>query len=249
MTLDNPPGRKWPLILGAAGFAAGFFGPMIFVPDANQGPMVGIFLSGPGGLVMGLILWGTCSAIELSAPRQWRLLWTVAGLGVLLTLLCVQPEPALRGYVYDGEVESCRPASDPANEESVLRQWGERITRTTWATPRAGWQAQMSGLLRAAPGVLVTLADPRQNAVRENRKPWNHGSQFASGWAPRHDDLLLYDATGSCEHYAVGSQLRGFQPYDYDERIQGPNSWPPEGLIEVLGASPLLPVPEKWASL
>jgi hypothetical protein len=43
------------LLLGGIGFAAGFFGPIIFQPDANQGPLLGIFITGPGGFLIGLI--------------------------------------------------------------------------------------------------------------------------------------------------------------------------------------------------
>ena len=42
-------------ILGGLGFVAGFFGPMIFAPDANQGPMLGLFITGPAGVVIGAI--------------------------------------------------------------------------------------------------------------------------------------------------------------------------------------------------
>lgn len=41
------------LALGGLGFVLGFFGPMIFAPEANQGPMLGIFITGPGGAVLG----------------------------------------------------------------------------------------------------------------------------------------------------------------------------------------------------
>jgi len=41
------------LVTGAVGFTAGFFGPMIFVPGANQGPLLGIFITGPLGLMLG----------------------------------------------------------------------------------------------------------------------------------------------------------------------------------------------------
>jgi hypothetical protein len=43
------------LILGGLGFAAGFFGPMILKPDANQGPLLGIFITGPAGFLVGLV--------------------------------------------------------------------------------------------------------------------------------------------------------------------------------------------------
>jgi energy-converting hydrogenase Eha subunit B len=52
---------RWALILGGIGFAAGFFGPIILTPDANQGPLLGIFITGPLGFVLGgivgLVLW------------------------------------------------------------------------------------------------------------------------------------------------------------------------------------------------
>jgi hypothetical protein len=38
---------------GVIGFAGGFFGPMLLAPDANQGPMLGLFITGPGGVVLG----------------------------------------------------------------------------------------------------------------------------------------------------------------------------------------------------
>ena len=41
------------LVVGAVGFVGGFFGPMIFAPDANQGPLLGIFYTGPLGFVLG----------------------------------------------------------------------------------------------------------------------------------------------------------------------------------------------------
>lgn len=43
------------VILGGLGFVAGFFGPMIFAPEANQGPLLGLFITGPAGAVIGAI--------------------------------------------------------------------------------------------------------------------------------------------------------------------------------------------------
>jgi hypothetical protein len=41
------------LIVGAIGFVVGYFGPLIFYPGSNQGPLLGIFLTGPLGFVGG----------------------------------------------------------------------------------------------------------------------------------------------------------------------------------------------------
>ena len=45
------------VVAGAVGFLAGFVGPGIFTPDANMGPMLGIFITGPLGFVSGAV-WG-----------------------------------------------------------------------------------------------------------------------------------------------------------------------------------------------
>ena len=55
---------KWGLSLGAIGFAGGFFGPMLFAPDANQGPMLGLFITGPLGFL--------CGAAIGTAQVMWR---------------------------------------------------------------------------------------------------------------------------------------------------------------------------------
>jgi hypothetical protein len=53
----------WAAAAGALAFCAGFFGPMILAPGANQGPLLGLFITGPlgfiGGGIAGLIyaLW------------------------------------------------------------------------------------------------------------------------------------------------------------------------------------------------
>lgn len=45
----------WAMVIGAIGFIGGFFGPMVFAPDANQGPLLGILITGPAGVLIGAI--------------------------------------------------------------------------------------------------------------------------------------------------------------------------------------------------
>ncbi len=45
----------WAGIAGGVGFFGGFFGPMVLTPEANQGPLLGLFITGPLGVVAGAI--------------------------------------------------------------------------------------------------------------------------------------------------------------------------------------------------
>lgn len=54
------------LVVGGVAFLAGFVGPIVFTPEANQGPLLGIFFTGPAGFVAGLV-WG---AMRAMARRQ-----------------------------------------------------------------------------------------------------------------------------------------------------------------------------------
>ena len=68
----------WSAVLGSLGFAAGFFGPMISQPDNNLGPLLGIFVTGPLGAVLGLILGAVFSGVRTWKPREMALLIAVS---------------------------------------------------------------------------------------------------------------------------------------------------------------------------
>ena len=52
-------------LFGAVGFACGFFGPLLLTPDSNMGPLLGIFLTGPWGAIVGAVV-----GLELGLIRQ-----------------------------------------------------------------------------------------------------------------------------------------------------------------------------------
>lgn len=43
------------LMLGGLCFVIGFFGPMAFAKDTSQGPLIGLFIAAPLGVIMGAI--------------------------------------------------------------------------------------------------------------------------------------------------------------------------------------------------
>jgi hypothetical protein len=42
--------------MGCIGFLFGFFGPIIFTPQSNQGPLLGIFITAPLGFLLGTVV-------------------------------------------------------------------------------------------------------------------------------------------------------------------------------------------------
>jgi hypothetical protein len=242
--VKNLSAMRWALILGVVGFAAGFFGPMIFSPEANQGPLVGLFIAGPAGVVLGLALYGICRLLEVGAQGQRRVLLGTAALGAVAVVLAVQPEPALRGTLYDADVKSCSSPVD--TQQAVFASWEKQMAAVTWAAPRAGWQDDMRGTLASAPGVVVAAELVQQNAVHENRKPWNRGTIFADGWKARSEVKEFYYPAGSCEEFPAGKKIRGFEPHTFGAKIEPPKDWPPRELEQVLNASTFSAVPQAY---
>lgn len=80
----------WAAALGAAGFISGFIGPMVFNPDANQGPMLGLFVTGPGGFFLGVVIGFICAKRRMAWQQQiivFGITAVVGGGGILLFCL------------------------------------------------------------------------------------------------------------------------------------------------------------------
>ena len=56
-------------LLGGVSFIAGFVGPIVFMPHANQGPLLGIFFTGPIGFTVGGILGAVYSWFHFHGTR------------------------------------------------------------------------------------------------------------------------------------------------------------------------------------
>ncbi len=76
------------LIGGAMGIALGFLGPLVLSSGANEGPLLGILVTGPGGFALGLLFGVAREVVRRRAARAavLSLVWggmaaTVGGLG------------------------------------------------------------------------------------------------------------------------------------------------------------------------
>jgi hypothetical protein len=225
-------------MLGAAGFCAGFFGPILLNPDANQGPLVGIFITGPGGAITGAILGAVLGAIGVERRSALATLASAAGLLVAGTLVACLPEPAYRASIVEFEILRCETPAE--RKEKALEHWEKRAAAVTWAAPRPGWKEEFDGLAASNPGAVLVVKVARSASVLENRRPWNKGT-FAAG--PGRTDLpdSYFLPGASCA--ALPPNARG--PWLTSHHAS--KQWPPETLTGLLNVLSLEPVPAQYA--
>ncbi|HEU4655812.1 MAG TPA: hypothetical protein VFS47_17620 [Steroidobacteraceae bacterium] len=249
-TRTSLPIGLWALVLGAVGFAAGFFGPILLNPDANQGPMLGIFITGPGGAFAGFILGALARMFAGSTAMNRKLLMWTATVFALGTLFFCLPDPKILGYVIDAEVVQCEPPRTYAPD--AMNEWQQAVQRTTWYTPPADWKQAANRNLDTADGVVLTLNVVRRAAILQHRKPWDFSRRSAERWSIVNSSERYYanDEGTACESY-LSRPRQLYTPF-----VEGPSNpnqpspiWPPTDVTGFLRLMQLAPVPAEYRRL
>jgi hypothetical protein len=240
---SSPPIGIWVLVLGGVGFIAGFFGPMALRPEANQGPMVGIFITGPGGALLGLFMGALFRFLPVTNTRRYQALAATAATLAVGTLLYCLPPPDTEGVLFEGTVLKCEMPEEL--KFAAIQYWEERFLAAPWGEVRAGWRREFDDLIRSNPGVVLTFDVQRQQRILRHRKPWNSGRLTLQSWPPT-DPTVRYFADfagGSCGSY--GEEL----PTLYVRYEQRSHAWPPDVLPNLLGVSQVEEAPSRLLRL
>jgi hypothetical protein len=236
----------WILALGGVGFAAGFFGPMVVNPGANQGPLVGLLFTGPGGAVAGLVLGVLFNLARVPGTVQKYVLRAACVLLGVGTLFYCLPEPARVADIIDATVAECAPPSEFANEALAL--WEPAVARTTWHSPAPNWKARALEHVERAPGVVLTMKVERMTTLYRHRKPWNSGKLFTSEWQRPSEPKRYYasDEGRTCSAY-LARERQLYMPFTDSPANPSPaKEWPPTKVTSFLRLMELGPVPEVY---
>jgi hypothetical protein len=231
------------LVLGAVGFACGFVGPIALSPDANQGPLLGIFISGPAGALLGAILGIIVGFLPLSKRTVVASVAIAAGAVALVTLYFSTPSPQFRATLLDAQFRSCQ--MPDTLKDKTLAAWDERIAKVTWAKPRDGWKDDFERMLNEHQGVVVTLNVRQSGQVYENRKPWNKGTLLLKPSQPEDPNKQYFAVRWgfSCESYADGRRELLIATGATSKQ------WPPEILANLLDLQTIEPAPPAYRAL
>ncbi len=243
MTSDSdrsPTLLAWALTLGGVGFVCGFFGPIALDPDANQGPMLGLFITGPGGALFGLFAGLVAWVLPLTGHQRRRALAILCVVSFVAILGFCLPAAQRRARIVDAEVRGCEPPGPVA--DAATRDWESRIAAVTWSAPRPNWKRDVARMLGADPGVVLDVTIVRERDVYENRKPWNRGTRFATPWREpaRSERFFARFAGATCERY-TNLERQMYLPSSEVTAV-----WPPDRVPNYLGLEALDPVPPTY---
>jgi hypothetical protein len=234
---------RWVLALGGVGFAAGFLGPMLLNPGANQGPMAGIFITGPGGALLGLVM-GLVSRIVRASPARQRQVLVGAALALSLgTLYVCLPEPETEGVLIDGSVQACQ--SPVELEDAAIQDWQRRIDAAPWGEPRRGWREDVDRMLGEAVGVVLTVEVQRESRILRHRKPWDAGRKTTAGWTSVQETRRYFAKFAGTDCAAYADPV----PTLYVRYGQGSRVWPPDDAANFLGVARVEEAPQALLTL
>lgn len=227
-------------LLGAVGFVAGFAGPLYF-HSGDQGPLLGIFFTGPASFVLGLAVGAIVTYARLS-PATAKAVLAAGALAVgVASLLLSIPAERYQADLVDATTVRCRPAADVAPEAVAV--WDRRFREHTGWTARPGWKEDVPRMLAAEPGVVITLQVHRSRQIFELGKPWRRGQVRAGPWNDRQQSASEYFGRaegGTCDGFELGRRTIYAVPV-------GPTpSMPPDVLPSFLGCPLLEEVPAKY---
>lgn len=223
---------------------------MVLSPESNLGPIIGILFSGPGGAVAGVILGAIFSVLPLSQTRRRQALGVACVVLALGTLYYCLPEPTVRGYVIDAQVEACVPPTQAL--DAAVAQWEQAVARVTWAAPAENWKETAIANVQRDPGVVLTLHIQRKSAMLRHRRPWDRNRTSAGPWIVVNESKQYYadDEGSECQPYLARRSGLYWPAVDPDSDPTKPAKiWPPTDTLGFLQLQTLGPVPAEYQQL
>jgi len=229
---------RWAIVLGIVGLSTGFIGPIVLSPESNQGPLVGIFFSGPAGALLGAVLGMLAGFFALPPRTNARILSATAVALAAATLYFCVPQARRVADIVEGETRSC------ASAESLKATTVSRLGAIEASRPdrrSTGWSEAFDQARHKNPGVVINVQVQRARQVFEAQAPWNRGALQAGPWSAPDVSTSYFVERSDCTSSPIGTKsafgLRG-----------NIGIWRPSGIAEMLDMKIAEPLPPRYAS-
>jgi hypothetical protein len=204
----------WAIVLGLVGLISGILGPILFQPGANQGPLMGVFFTGPLGFIIGGILGALVSKYQLTQETH---LFALGGASLITFILILVVsvlviEDRYLGVIIDAEILACETPDRPAKDRIVW--WENRLNKYKDVTPPVGWKEKIDAKLNDAQGVVLEVQIYKKKIIFETRKPWNRGKKkidLQSGDSKKTKSFYSTLKGNSCSNYPIGNRAQYFE--------------------------------------
>jgi hypothetical protein len=218
----------WTAVLGLVGFFSGYIGPLIVAPAAAQGPLLGIFITGPGGAILGALVGVFAAILDWPARAQRAMIMGMAIVVAIGTIYFCVPSPRYVADLADIEILSCAPAS--SQRSNTLMRLSQIESMRPGPPSTTQWGPRFDRALANNPGLVVNAHIFRTKLVFEGRAAWDQGVITASSWksADRAQSYFISNAAASCGSFPAGAWLM-------IRSVGNIGVWPPSGIAELLG--------------
>ena len=232
----------WALTLGVVGFASGFFGPVFLNPGANQGPLLGIFFTGPISFIAGFVGGSLATKYKLNKFQNFFFLGFASIFIVFVVLAISLPGPRYIGLIIDGEIRSCLDPGELIPERIDFYIKSMEKIKQNQALARPGWKDDTKRMLEEEEGTVLVLHVYRKIKLYERQKPWNKEKIFTETLNKIESDEKYYARFRgkNCETYKVGQRQLFKAEY---ENVRG---FPPKKLAAFLGLYVLEDMPVEF---
>lgn len=211
-----------------------------------MGPLIGVFITGPLGVFLGVVGYFISRWLQLPITTQWRAIGVLSVLLVGGTILSAFPAPEFKAFIVNSVVVQCRPIN--ALRDELIAAWQERVDNIKSQEPAPGWKEQMSTTLQAARGVAIDARIVHRTEIRVHRKPWNRGKLFAVDRTKPNEQATYYDGSPSvsCANYSTGMPLESFVDYGNKTYLPPSADWPPTAFETIIMRGEITPVPVEY---
>ncbi len=229
------------LALGSVAFLCGFIGPIVLNPDANQGPLLGIFITGPLGAFLGLIFGVIAALSHLSRQTFTSILAVLATAAALCTLFFCLPGDEFQGFVIDARTVECESPSSLVDDATA--RWEKWNAENTWRAPRPRWREEIGGVAAHDRGVVLRMVVLQRWDIYERRKPWNRGHLVSRASTRKSPDHYFVRSDQTCDRYRIGDRAL------YAPRYEPTSVSPPDVFPTFLGLYVLDEVPSRYRAI